>query len=76
MTAPRTRIEWRPTAWVRAGAVFLVLLAAVVAGEPLLNFFGMGLPPFRVAGGILVLLMGISMLRVYIPVGYFIYSTF
>ncbi len=63
LTAPRTRLDRRRTAWVCAGAVCLVLLISLVAGEPLLNFFGISLPAFRVAGGILVLLMGISMLR-------------
>ncbi|MGZ4960549.1 MAG: MarC family protein, partial [Methylomonas sp.] len=63
LTAPRTSIERQRTAWVCAGAVCLVLLIALLVGEPLLNFFGISLPAFRVAGGILVLLMGISMLR-------------
>jgi peptidoglycan/LPS O-acetylase OafA/YrhL len=40
-----------------------VLLAALIGGEPILDYFGIGLPAFRVAGGILVLLMGISMLH-------------
>ncbi|MDD4915193.1 MAG: MarC family protein [Methylococcales bacterium] len=64
LTAARTRDERKHTAVLCAIAVFLVLLAALLAGEPILDFFGIGLPAFRVAGGILVLLMGLSMLHV------------
>ena len=41
----------------------MVLFISLLAGEPILHFFGIGLPAFRVAGGLLVLLMGISMLH-------------
>lgn len=63
LTAARSKAENRRTAFVCAGSVFMVLLSALLAGEPILNFFGISLPAFRVAGGILVLLMGISMLH-------------
>lgn len=63
LTVNRSRDDRQRTAWVCAGAVLVSLLAALLAGEPILNFFGIGLPAFRVAGGILVLLMGISMLH-------------
>jgi multiple antibiotic resistance protein len=39
-----------------------VLIIALLAGEPILHFLGISLASFRVAGGILMLLMGISML--------------
>jgi len=41
----------------------VVLVIALLAGEPILQFFGIGLPAFRVAGGLLVLMMGMSMLH-------------
>ena len=63
LTSTRSTVERKRTAMVCAGAVCMVLLTALVAGEPILNFFGISLPAFRVAGGILVLLMGISMLH-------------
>ena len=63
LTAFRTKEDRNRTALICAASVFLVLLTALLAGEPILNFFGIGLPAFRVAGGILVLLMGISMLH-------------
>lgn len=64
LTANRSRRERQRTAILCAVSVFWVLVTALFAGEPILGFFGIGLPAFRVAGGILVLLMGISMLHV------------
>jgi len=46
-----------------SGAMLLVLLLAMVAGDQLLGVFGIGIPSFRVAGGILLLLLSLSMLR-------------
>lgn len=43
-------------------AVCLILLVALVAGQPLLAFFGISINSFRVAGGILLLLLSIRML--------------
>jgi multiple antibiotic resistance protein len=43
--------------------VGMVLVVALLMGEALLNFFGISLDSFRVAGGILILLMAISMLH-------------
>lgn len=44
-------------------AVTLILLIAAWAGESLLGFFGITIDAFRVGGGLLILLMGISMLH-------------
>jgi multiple antibiotic resistance protein len=63
LTSARTNDDRKRTAVVCALSVASVLLIAMLAGEPILSFFGISLPSFRVAGGILVLLMGISMLR-------------
>lgn len=63
LTANRSKEDKKRTALICACSVFLVLLTALLAGEPILSFFGISLPAFRVAGGILVLLMGISMLH-------------
>ncbi len=43
--------------------VGVVLVVALLMGESLLKFFGISLDSFRVAGGILILLMAISMLH-------------
>ncbi|MGB4248628.1 MAG: YchE family NAAT transporter [Pseudohongiellaceae bacterium] len=44
-------------------AVFLILIAALLLGEAILDFFGITISSFRVAGGILILLMAISMMH-------------
>ncbi len=47
-----------------------ILMVALLVGEPLLAFFGISINSFRVAGGILLMLMSIAMLNgnVYKPV--------
>ncbi|MES3008969.1 MAG: YchE family NAAT transporter [Pseudomonadota bacterium] len=44
-------------------AVFLILMSALLLGEFILEFFGITISSFRVAGGILILLMAISMMH-------------
>ncbi|MDQ6953076.1 MAG: MarC family protein [Mariprofundaceae bacterium] len=46
-----------------AVAVALILLISAWIGESLLGFFGITIDAFRVGGGLLILLMGISMLH-------------
>lgn len=46
-----------------AMAVAAVLLLSLFSGEFILRLFGIGLPSFRIAGGILILLMGLSMVH-------------
>ena len=53
------RTIYRTTTW----AVFLILMAALILGEAILDFFGITISSFRVAGGILILLMAISMMH-------------
>jgi len=43
-------------------AVCAILLVALLIGQPLLSFFGISINSFRVAGGILLMLMAIKML--------------
>ena len=62
LTANRSQDDRKRTAFLCASAVAMVLFVALLAGEPILHLLGIGLPSFRVAGGILVLLMGISMM--------------
>jgi len=44
-------------------SVLIILLLSLVLGEWILNFFGITTSSFRVAGGILILLMAISMMH-------------
>jgi multiple antibiotic resistance protein len=43
-------------------SVFVILFAALLLGEAILGFFGISIHSFRTAGGILLLLMSITML--------------
>lgn len=43
-------------------SVLVILLAALLLGEAILDFFGISIHSFRTAGGILLLLMSINML--------------
>jgi len=63
LTSDNTEKERKHTAHMSALSVGIILLIAAFAGEVILGFFGIGLPSFRVGGGILVLLMAISMLH-------------
>ena len=63
LTAGDSEKERQHTAHLSALSVGIILLLAAFAGEAILGFFGIGLPSFRVGGGILVLLMAISMLQ-------------
>ncbi|PKM44440.1 MAG: amino acid transporter [Gammaproteobacteria bacterium HGW-Gammaproteobacteria-1] len=51
------------TALLSASAVGAVLLAALFTGEAILGFFGITIASFRVGGGILILLIAISMMH-------------
>jgi multiple antibiotic resistance protein len=54
--------RWR--AGVRASlAVATILATAALAGRPILKGFGISMPAFQVAGGLVILLMGLEMLR-------------
>ena len=43
-------------------SVFLILLTALLIGEPLLAFFGISISSFRLAGGILLMVMAFKMM--------------
>jgi multiple antibiotic resistance protein len=43
--------------------VFFILLTALLIGEPLLTFFGISINSFRLAGGILLMVMAFKMLE-------------
>lgn len=49
------------TAAKAAGAVAIILILTVWAGGTVLSFFGIGIPAFRIAGGLLVLMIAMAM---------------
>ncbi len=55
--------ERRHTARITAVAVGAILVTSIFLGEPLLKFFGISIPSFRVGAGICILLMAIAMLN-------------
>ncbi|MES2406335.1 MAG: MarC family protein [Pseudomonadota bacterium] len=61
LTADRRPQEMHQTAAKAAIAVAVILILTVWVGDSLLSFFGIGLPAFRIAGGLLVLLIAIAM---------------
>jgi multiple antibiotic resistance protein len=63
LTTGHTDQERKRTAAVTAITVATVLVLSIFIGEPLLEFFGIRIASFRVAGGILIMLMAISMLN-------------
>ena len=63
MTADRNEPDARRIAWMCAGAIAITLLVVTWTGGALLNFFGINVNELRAAGGIIVLLIGLSMLR-------------
>lgn len=62
MTEYHQRVERQRIAKVAAMTMTLILLGSLVAGELVLAFFGITMASFRVGGGVLVMLIAISML--------------
>lgn len=63
LTEGYTTAERRRIARVVAITVFCVLAVAALIGTQVLRFFGISIPSFLIAGGILLLLMAIAMLQ-------------
>lgn len=63
LSLDRSPTQCRAIAKTSASGVAIILIVAAWAGEAILNFFGIGIPAFRVGGGLLILLMALSMLH-------------
>src|SRR5208283_4607744 len=63
LTSGQSAEERKRTANTTAITVATVLVLSVFVGEPLLRVFGVSVASFRVGGGIVILLMAISMLN-------------
>lgn len=61
LMAGRSSAEMYRTTLKASIAVAVILTIAVWAGDAMLTFFGIGIPAFRIAGGLLVLLIAIAM---------------
>lgn len=62
-TAGMTAAQRNHTGRLASLAVFLILLTALLIGEPLLAFFGISINSFRLAGGILLMVMAFKMMN-------------
>lgn len=62
-TEKYTKSQQRRTVHITTLTIGITLLVSAWVGQYLLWFFGVGIPAFRVGGGILILLMAISMLQ-------------
>src|SRR5690606_9912197 len=59
---PLTPAERKRLALRVAFAVSLALLVSLFVGEEILSFFGITLPSFRIAGGLLLMVMGVQLI--------------
>lgn len=57
------RTQQRKSALLAAISVFTILLSAAVAGNWVLDIFGISISAFRCGGGLVILLMGLTMLQ-------------
>ncbi len=65
----RGTAQQRMVARRAAVAVAVILLLGLWAGELLLQLLGISLPAFRVGGGLLILLMAVSMMHAHLSAG-------
>lgn len=63
ITAEQGQADRVSTARTATVSVFIILLTSLFFGEALLHFFGISIHSFRVGGGILILMMALSMMH-------------
>ena len=63
LCSDRTPLQRKQVAQNSAIAVAIILIIAIWVGDGVLVFFGIGIPAFRAGGGLLILLMAISMMH-------------
>ncbi len=63
ITGDKTKQERRKSIWVVGLTVFLILSFFTFFGHTLLELFGITIGSFRIAGGLILLLMSLSMLN-------------
>jgi len=67
LTSNQSALQRKKTAMTASIATAITMIVAVWMGEIILNMFGISIPSFRVAGGILLLLMSINMINAETP---------
>jgi multiple antibiotic resistance protein len=67
ITADQSLVQKKATIKRTVTSVILILLVSAYIGTSILNFFGIDIDSFRIAGGILLLLMSVHMLQAKIP---------
>jgi len=67
LTANQSLAEKRRTIRIASIAVASLLVGTALVGDAVLNFFGIEIASFQVAGGILILLVGLSMVNAQPP---------
>jgi multiple antibiotic resistance protein len=63
VTDGRDAADRQKIALMTAAAVLITLVVAAVVGQGILDLFGISIGSFRVAGGVIILLIGLSMLH-------------
>jgi multiple antibiotic resistance protein len=63
LTSKSTFVAQRKMAVTTGIAILIIMLSSIWTGRDLLNLLGITIPSFRVAGGLILLLMGLSMLQ-------------
>jgi len=63
MVADRAAVDRRSIAIRCCIAIAVILVATVWAGELVLELFGVGIPSLQVAGGLMIVLISLSMLQ-------------
>ncbi|GLS84679.1 YchE family NAAT transporter [Paraferrimonas haliotis] len=63
LTSHQNDAERRQTADVAHFAVVIILLVTLIAGEIILGMFDISIPAFRIAGGVLISIIALSMLQ-------------
>ena len=63
LTGDRTKNIRKQIAFLVTGISLIIALVFLITGKYVLNFFSIDIPVFRIAGGILLLFTGISMMK-------------
>ena len=62
LTGQHKKINKKNVVKMTAITVFIILVTSLFLGDKILNMFGISMPSFQICGGILLLIMAISMM--------------